>query len=234
MKKYAIIVAAGSGARMKSDVPKQFMLLKGKPLFSYAVNQFLESDTELKVLLVLPFQECNDIDNLLNFVKDRSRVECVRGGTCRFDSVKNGLAKVPNESVVFIHDAVRPFVSKVLIDLLYETVLEKSNAIPCVDLTESIRYVEDEKNYSVDRRNYKLIQTPQAFRSEFIKQAYWQASHNLYTDDASVYEDCGNLICLVEGLKENIKITYPQDLEWASWMLNKELNPLTERRKFDE
>lgn len=220
MKKYAIIVAAGSGSRMNSKIPKQFMSLHGKPLFIYALNVFLESDNDLQVILLIPENIKVDIHSLLKFAFDVNRIKAVIGGNSRFESVSNGLIHVPDDSVVFIHDAVRPFITASFIDYLYKTTLAHGCAIPVIDMSDSIRYVDSHKNFMVDRNLYKAVQTPQVFVSEKIKEAYKVAPHSNFTDDASVFESNNNSIFLCEGLKENIKITYPEDFNWAEYKLS--------------
>jgi 2-C-methyl-D-erythritol 4-phosphate cytidylyltransferase len=219
MKMYAIIVAAGSGTRMKSDLPKQFLLLAGRPLYYYATQAFLQAYQDMEVILVVapacPFTH----DELRSCFELSSRVRVIAGGATRFESVKNGLAAIAEQGIVFIHDAVRPFINKAFLMHLQHEALAKGNAIPGIPVQDSLRRVLGEENRMVQRDEYKAIQTPQVFDVVKIKKAYEQPFNEAFTDDASVLEAAGHTINLVEGLRENIKITTPVDLKYAEWMM---------------
>ncbi|MBK7690220.1 MAG: 2-C-methyl-D-erythritol 4-phosphate cytidylyltransferase [Bacteroidetes bacterium] len=218
MKKYALIVAAGAGTRMQSEVPKQFLPLNGRPLFYYSVQTFLESFADIEIVLIFPKKYQYNESEMLQYFDDRSRIKIVRGGDTRFESVKNGLAEV-GEGIVFIHDAVRPFINKELLTDLLRVASDKGNAIPFTEVVDSLRFVDKEQNCSIDRSMYKAIQTPQVFNAQLIQSAFEQAYDPLFTDDASVLEKQGEKINLVAGLRENIKITQAIDLKIAEIIL---------------
>jgi 2-C-methyl-D-erythritol 4-phosphate cytidylyltransferase len=217
MKKHVIIVAGGSGKRMGTDIPKQFLLLKGKPILMHTIERFSKFDSEINIVVVLPEQQ---IDYWNSLVKDhRFNIEhkLVKGGEERFYSVKNGLESIyEKDGIVAIHDGVRPCVSNQTIATCFREAEEKGNAIPYADITESIRYVDKSSSYIVDRSKYKTIQTPQVFDLLKIKNAYKTEFKKEFTDDASVFEEVGYDINLVLGNNENIKITTPFDLELAA------------------
>ncbi len=219
MKMYAIIVAAGSGTRMQTELPKQFLPLAGKPLYYYATQVFLQIFSDIEVILVVsrtcPFRH----EELTDCFEGRRQVRVVTGGATRFESVKNGLAAIGDEGLVFIHDAVRPFISKNFLMQLQEEAMLYGNAIPCIEVQDSLRKVQGAENVTVRRDEYRAIQTPQVFDAKHIKQAYEQPFGEAFTDDASVLEAAGYKINLVGGLRENIKITTPADLKYAEWMV---------------
>lgn len=219
MKKFALIVAGGKGARMGAAVPKQFLEIAGKPLLLWTIQRFLEFDSELKIILVLPedqFEQWSEISRDHDF---HHPVELAKGGSTRFQSVKNGLEKIQESGIVFIHDGVRPLVSLATLNNCYQTAVEKGNALPVVPVVESIREVEFNESKHVDRSRFRLVQTPQTFQSEMIKKAYLQPENDLFTDDASVCESAGFKINLVDGNVENIKLTNPIDLKIAEALL---------------
>lgn len=207
-------MAAGAGTRMQSEVPKQFLPLNGRPLFYYSVQTFLESFADIEIVLIFPKKYHYNESEILQYFDDRSRIKIVQGGDTRFESVKNGLAEV-GEGIVFIHDAVRPFINKELLTDLLRVASEKGNAIPFTEVVDSLRFVDKEQNCSIDRSLYKAIQTPQVFNAQLIQSAFEQAYDPLFTDDASVLEKQGEKINLVAGLRENIKITQAIDLKMA-------------------
>lgn len=211
--KHIIIVAGGSGIRMNGDVPKQFIVLKNKPIIVHALQKFLDYDPNINVVIVSHpeyFEHLHKI--LLQFFPDKKILIC-NGGPNRFDSVKNGLALLKNESgVVGIHDAARPFVSVETIKNAFETAEQKGNAIPVITVNESIRQIENGNNKATDRRNFMIVQTPQCFKLELIRKAFEQNYKDSFTDDATVLESIGEKINLTEGNSENIKITTPSDL----------------------
>lgn len=220
MKKYVIIVAGGSGKRMGTDVPKQFLSLKGKPVLMHTIAQFYNYSSAIEILVVLPAHQVEYWESLVSDYNFSIKHRIVHGGEERFFSVKNGLNALENNSgLVAIHDGVRPCVSQKTINACFEKASQQGNAIPYLDISETMRYVEDEKNYSVHRKAYKTIQTPQVFDLEAIQKAYEIDFQESFTDDASVYEKAGHKICLVKGNNENIKITNPFDLQLAAYFL---------------
>lgn len=216
MNKFALIVAGGSGTRMKGKLPKQFLELSGKPILMHTFEAFLKFDSGTEFILVLPAAQKENWKNLC--VKNNFKIKhtVVSGGTTRFQSVKNGLAEIQEEGIVFIHDGVRPLVSVETIENCYKTAIKKGNALPVISPSESVREIVNNNSRAVDRDRYLLVQTPQTFKASLIKKAYEQDFSENFTDDASVLEKTGQKIHLVDGNRENIKITYPEDLLIAS------------------
>lgn len=218
MKKIAVIVAGGSGTRMQSDVPKQFLQLKGRNILERSIAAFLEAYTDMQVIVVLP-KEFLLYESVLP-LRSHQRVLVTEGGPTRFHSVQNGLKLVPENAVVFVHDAVRCLVTTSLIRRCYDHAMEKGNAIPAVAVKDSIRLTDDH-GYSkpLDRNRVRMIQTPQTFKSEYLLAAYQQVYNDTFTDEATVIEKFGLLVHLVEGEETNIKITVPNDLLIAEKIL---------------
>lgn len=215
MKSYALVVAGGSGNRMKNNTPKQFMELNGLPVLMHTLNVFIQFDPLIEIILVIPENQTDKWDKLCLKHRFSAKHKIAFGGETRFHSVKNGLEQIESDGIVFIHDGVRPLVSLKTIQNCYETAVEKGNALPVTPVSESVRKVEGSKNRAVDRSRYFLVQTPQTFRVKFIKEAYAKATSTAFTDDATVLESIGETINLVEGNRENIKITFPEDLIFA-------------------
>ena len=220
MKRYALIVAAGSGTRMDSSVAKQFILLAGKPVLMHTLERFFQADDSIQLLLVLPAREITFWKGLCNQHSFFIPHEVTAGGDTRFHSVRNGLLQVPDGCLVAIHDGVRPFVNRKLILHCFAEAAIHGNAVPCVPVHESLRRVSADSNEKVDRRDYLLVQTPQCFDSDTLKKAYATVDSPEFTDDASVVEAAGTKIHLVQGIKENIKITSPPDLLMAEGLIN--------------
>lgn len=219
MKKFALIVAGGSGSRMGNAVPKQFMEINSRPILMHTIDVFLRYDPEIEIVLVLPKNEIRTWEEICTKHGFRAKVTVTSGGENRFFSVRNGLELIDANSIVFIHDGVRPLVSVQTINNCYETAVEHGNAVPVVPVSESIRMVAGKSNRAVDRNQFVLVQTPQTFKTGLIQKAYKQASSSSFTDDASVLEAAGETIHLVAGNRENIKITFPEDLTMASTFL---------------
>jgi len=221
MKNFVIIVAGGSGSRMGTEIPKQFLELFGKPVLMHTIQVFHDFDPESKIILVLP-EEQQQFWKGLCLKHSFSLVhQVVSGGKTRFHSVQNGLSQIDGEGIVFIHDGVRPLVSRETLSRCLETALKSGNAIPVLPVTESLRKLEDEQNISVDRSKYFSVQTPQTFRRDQILEAFQQEFDSAFTDDASVAEKAGFSIHMVEGNRENIKITTPIDLIVAEALLRR-------------
>jgi len=221
MKKFVIIVAGGSGSRMGSEIPKQFLELCGKPVLMHTIQVFHKFDPESKIILVLPEDQQHFWKGLCLKYSFSLQHQVVAGGKIRFHSVLNGLSQIDGEGIVFIHDGVRPLVSRETLDRCLETAQKYGNAIPVLPVTESLRKQEGNQNISVDRSQYFSVQTPQTFRSDQIIKAYEQDFDTAYTDDASVAEKAGFSIQMVEGNLENIKITTPIDLIVAETFLKR-------------
>lgn len=219
MNKIAIIVAAGNGTRISSDIPKQFLLLKGKPVLYYTLRAFLNAYDDLKVVLVLAQEHIEKGREIIDGFFDKSRIIICAGGNTRFDSVKNGLGKVTEESIIFVHDGVRCLVSEDLIMKCYESGLEYGNAIPAIECNNSVRLIEDGDNAALNRENIRLIQTPQTFHSKILIPAFSIDFKEYFTDEASVVEAFGIKIHLVEGDVKNFKITNPYDLAVAEFLI---------------
>ena len=220
MKKYAVIVAGGSGQRMGTDVPKQFLLLQQKPLLWYTLHAFLTAFDDLYIILVLPK---NNIPEGKNISKDsgaEERIMIIEGGITRFHSVQNGLQFITEPSVVFVHDGVRCLVTKNLIHRCFEQAIRKGSAISAVVATDSIRMMEDEDHHVINRNNVRIIQTPQTFLSKILLPAFQQPYDESFTDEATVVEASGEPVYLLEGDYNNIKITRPVDLVIAEKILS--------------
>jgi 2-C-methyl-D-erythritol 4-phosphate cytidylyltransferase len=219
MKTYALILAGGKGLRMGADLPKQFLPLAGKPVLMHALEAFYQADPSTELILVLPKEHQAFWAELCAKHAFTLEHSIATGGTVRFDSVRNGLELVAEDSLVAVHDGVRPLVKPALITKCFEAALEKGAVIPVFELTESIRRIEGDRSYAEDRSRFRSVQTPQTFRSAILKKAYEQPYQDVFTDDASVAEAAGFEIALVEGHRENIKITTPQDLLLAEQLL---------------
>ena len=216
MKAYAIIVAGGKGLRMGGDIPKQFLPIEGKPILMHTIEAFRKALDEVEIVLVLPADQHDYWQKLCEDNNFRSPELIAKGGETRFHSVKNGLALLPNdeEAVVGVHDGVRPFVSKETILRCYEAAAEGKAVVPVVPVVETVRQIlPDGKSITRPRDEYRLVQTPQTFPLALLKEAYQQPFSEAFTDDASVVEAFGKEITMVEGNRENIKITTPSDLK---------------------
>jgi len=219
MKKYAVIVAGGSGLRMGTTVPKQFLELQGKPVLWYTITAFLEAYPDLEIILVLPQAHLQTGLHIIQTTKDPSRVWITEGGETRFHSVKKGLDHVQLHSMVFVHDGVRCLLTPDLIRRCYNHAIDKGNAIPAISAVDTIRIETVKGNELIDREKIRIIQTPQTFFSDIIKAAFEQDYEESFTDEASVVERLGVKIHLVEGEATNIKITRPIDIMIAEKIL---------------
>ena len=222
MDRYAILVAGGKGLRMGSDIPKQFLPLRGRPVLMHTIDVFRRTYPDIHIILVLP-REQQDYWRQLCGQHDYDVELCVAdGGETRFHSVHNGLSLIPDDArgVVGVHDGVRPFVSPEAIRRCYEAAEEFGAVVPVVPVVETVRQVlADGGSMTVDRNAYRLVQTPQTFDIQLLKKAYGQPFDPFFTDDASVVEAMGHPIKLVEGNNENIKLTNPADLKLAEGMV---------------
>ena len=219
-KEYALIVAGGKGTRIKSKVPKQFLELNGKPVLLHTLEAFYRYSEKINIILVLPEDDVElwrAICVKYNFKKD---IILQKGGESRFQSVKNGLAKIEGEGLVAIHDGVRPLVSEDIIGASFRLAAVHQSAVAAVRLKESIRMTDQDNTKAVDRSRFRLIQTPQTFQVQLIKKAYEMKEDVSLTDDASVAERSGHIISLFEGSYENIKITTSEDLIVAEALMN--------------
>ncbi len=212
MKKHAIIVAGGIGTRMKSDVPKQFLRIDGEPIIVKSIRKFMSFERDLSIVIVLPEDHIKEWEAIKFQYFPDADFQLASGGLTRTASVMSGLALV-NDGLVAIHDAVRPFVTIETISASFRSAEEKGSGVAVVALKDSIREMEGETSIARDRSNYVLVQTPQTFDVQKLKLAYEKAGVGLFTDDASVFEAAGNVVHLVEGSYDNIKITTPEDLK---------------------
>lgn len=222
MKKYAVIVAGGSGQRMGTQVPKQFLLLHGKPVLWHTLNTFLYAYTDIEIILVLPEEHIETGKKILYSTREPQRIRIVAGGATRFHSVQNGLQAIREESVIFVHDGVRCLLTLQLIHHCYEQAMEHGSAIPVIDCRDSVRMITPEGNEAVDRSRVKLVQTPQTFLSRVLIPAFTAEYREEFTDEATVVQAAGNPIHLVEGEVNNIKITMPADLMIAEELLGQQ------------
>lgn len=220
MQKYVIIVAGGSGSRMGSEIPKQFLLINGLPILMHTINRFFDYDKDISLILVLPEKQIEYWRDLCQKYNFKIAHQIAKGGETRYHSVKNGLKLISNEGIVAVHDGVRPLVNTNVILKCFETAMKKGNAIPYVNIKESIRKIENDNSFSLERDNYIIVQTPQVFKSELIINAYKIGFKKRFTDDASIIEDYGEKINLIKGNDENIKITNKIDLKYAELLLN--------------
>ena len=227
---YVIIVAGGKGLRMGSDIPKQFLPIGGKPILMRTLERFREYSEELQIILVLPKVQQDYWKELCQQYQfplpqqggDRGGSYLLAdGGETRFHSVQHGLALVPDdaEGVVGVHDGVRPFPALDVIRNCYETARTKKAVIPVIPVVETVRHLEGDTSVTVPRGDYRLVQTPQTFDIQLLKAANRQPYNEGFTDDASVVEAYGFDITLVEGNRENIKITTPYDLKIAEVLI---------------
>jgi 2-C-methyl-D-erythritol 4-phosphate cytidylyltransferase len=220
LPKYAIIVAGGSGNRMNSELPKQFIPIEGIPILIHTLKRFIDYSSDIRIILVLPENEIANWEVIADKYFFKNPIEIVSGGASRYQSVKNGLEFIKEkEALVAIHDGVRPFVSKAIIHESFVKAELYGNAITAVPLKDSIRIVDGEKSRSADRAAFRLIQTPQTFKYSVIMKAYETSELPSFTDDASVAEHAGEEIKLIEGSYSNIKITTPEDLILAEGIL---------------
>lgn len=218
---YIIIVAGGKGLRMGGDLPKQFMPLHGKPVLMHTIERFRAYSDELKIILVLPHEQQDywrQICQKHNFTVEHTVVD---GGQTRFHSSQNGVAAVPDDAtgVIGIHDGVRPFVSEETIARCFKAARQFGAALPVLPVTDTLRRVTDDGGYNVQRNDYRTVQTPQTFDAQLLKQAFKQPYSDNFTDDASVVEALGHKVTMVDGNRENIKLTTPFDLVVAEALI---------------
>jgi 2-C-methyl-D-erythritol 4-phosphate cytidylyltransferase len=219
MKKYAIIVAGGTGKRMGESLPKQFLKLGGTPILIHTLQAFQVADPEIELILTLPQEEIQFWDELNIWHQNYLEHKVVAGGETRFHSVKNALEHV-EEGLVAVHDGVRPFISADIINRSFEKAQENKAVVTAVLMKDSVRQLDEQGNSkNLDRSSLRMIQTPQTFDVKLLKSAYDTPFNSSFTDDASVVESNGHNITLIEGDYQNIKITTPEDLIIAEALL---------------
>jgi 2-C-methyl-D-erythritol 4-phosphate cytidylyltransferase len=205
---------------MNAATPKQFLLLAGKPVLMHSIEAFHKVYAAIPIIVALPEDLLTTWDDLCHQHHFNIRHKLVKGGSSRFHSVKNALAVVDREMLVGIHDGVRPLVSPELIKRVFNAATVTGHAVPTISFNESVRMIDHDSNHPVNRNLLQIIQTPQVFLSSLIKKAYDQPYRDDFTDDATVLETLGITIRLVEGDRDNIKITTRQDLLWAEALLS--------------
>ncbi len=220
-KKYAIIVAGGKGERMQSAQPKQFIVVSGKPLLMHTLMAFSRYNINLEIILVLPDGLLKNWMQICKKYHFNVRHQLIAGGPERFHSVKSGLKLVEKESLVAVHDGVRPLLSLDLIKRTFEAAAKYDAAIPCIEVKESLREINGTTSIPVDRHKMQIVQTPQCFKSGLLMDAYNISYQPKFTDDASVVENAGHKITIVEGDPMNIKVTLPMDLIIAESLLSR-------------
>jgi 2-C-methyl-D-erythritol 4-phosphate cytidylyltransferase len=219
MEKFAVIVAGGKGVRMGSAVPKQFLPLMGHTVLYHAIKAFADAYDDMQLVLVLPEDQLSYAQMVLQSFPDRIDITIVVGGETRYHSVQNGLKMVSENSIVFVHDGVRPLVTPALIRQCYEQAMEKGSAIPAIPVTDSMRILEDDDSRPVDREMLRIIQTPQTFRADVLLPAFQQEYVPAFTDEATVVEANGGTVFLTMGERGNIKVTTPEDMIIAEALL---------------
>ncbi|MFI4962681.1 MAG: 2-C-methyl-D-erythritol 4-phosphate cytidylyltransferase [Legionellales bacterium] len=219
IKKYAIIVAGGKGTRMGAVVPKQFLPLNGKPLLCYPIEAFAQAIPDIHLILVIPPDQLRSAQTVLRSYLGGVNVTIVSGGETRYHSVQNGLKEVKDDGVIFVHDGARPLVSGELILRCFLQAVEKGSAIPAVPVTESIRVVDDGNSRPLNREHIRIIQTPQTFNTRIILPAFRQEYQASFTDEATVVEAYGEKVHLIEGARDNVKVTTLEDMLIAEVLL---------------
>ena len=219
MRRFVVITAGGSGSRMNLDIPKQFVEIAGKPLIIHTFEAFLKFDADLEFVLVLPEKHIEYWKTICDGYDFKHKHYIAIGGPTRFHSVKSGLKHVPIDALVAIHDGARPLVSQKTIESAFFFAEKYGNAIAAIEASDSLRITDHALSKPLPRSKVRMVQTPQCFKSTLIKDAYNQNYHEEYTDDATVLESKGHTIRLIEGNKENIKITTPEDLVYAEALL---------------
>jgi len=220
MNLYALIVAGGAGTRMGTDIPKQFLELAGKPVLMHSIERFRRFDNTIGIIVVIPENQFVLWESLREKHSFSVSHTLVKGGSSRFFSVKNGLQEVEDNAIVAIHDGVRPLVSTNTIIRCFRAAEEFGNGIPVINMSDSVRMITEQGNIPVNRHSLRIIQTPQVFNARLIKEAYLRDFNPEITDDAMLLEKTGEMIHLVEGNRENIKITNPEDLVIAGALIN--------------
>lgn len=224
MQKIAIITAGGSGTRMGSLLPKQFLTLNDKPILWYTLRAFIEAFHDISIILVLPKDYIKAGEQLVEEMNIKEQTTLVIGGETRFHSVQNGIQQVKDPAVVFVHDGVRCLITPNLIQRCFEQAIEKGSAIPAVTCTDSVRILNNHSHETINRDQVKIIQTPQTFLSSILIPAFNLPYQAYFTDEATVVEAFGEPVYLIEGEYANLKITRPTDLLLANAILDERNN----------
>jgi len=224
MKKIALIVAGGNGTRMNNEIPKQFLFIKNKPVLYYSIKAFFDAYEDIEIILVLPEEHIGKGQEVIDGYFDSDKFKIAPAGRTRFHSVQNGLSLIDEkEAIIFVHDGVRCLLTSALINRCYEAALENGTAIPGVASKDSVRLITDDGNKALNRDQVRIIQTPQTFHSKILLPAYAIDYKDHFTDEATVVEAFGLKVNLIDGEKENIKITIPSDLFVAEFILEERL-----------
>ena len=224
MKKYAVIVAGGSGTRMGGAIPKQFRTLSGRPVLWWSIKAFYEEDSDTRIIVVIPENFMELWEDFYSSLPHSDRIEhqIVAGGTSRTESVRNGLSLIDDtQSLVAVHDGARPLVSAQIIQTGWVTAIQHGAAVPVIPVTDSLRHIEGNNSRSVNRSEYVAVQTPQVFKTGLLKDAYSSATGISFTDDAAVVEHFDRKVALFDGSPDNIKVTHPADLITAEFLMKK-------------
>jgi 2-C-methyl-D-erythritol 4-phosphate cytidylyltransferase len=224
VQKIAIITAGGSGTRMGSLLPKQFLTLNDKPILWYTLRAFIEAFHDISIILVLPKDYIKAGEQLVEEMNIKEQTTLVIGGETRFHSVQNGIQQVKDPAVVFVHDGVRCLITPNLIQRCLEQAIEKGSAIPAVTCTDSVRILNNHSHETINRDQVKIIQTPQTFLSSILIPAFNLPYQAYFTDEATVVEAFGEPVYLIEGEYTNLKITRPTDLLLANAILDERNN----------
>lgn len=220
---YAVIVAGGSGQRMGTALPKQFLDLCGKPVLYWSIKAFMDALPDVHIILVLPEQQISLAQMVLRAFPERIDLTIVAGGETRHASVANGLKEVPDDAIAMVHDGARPLVSPLLIQRCYEVALLNRGAIPVVPVTDSVRQLTGNSSHAISRDDLRIVQTPQAFDAALLKEAFRQPYDPAFTDEATVVESYGEQVQVIEGEHCNLKITTPDDLLIAEALIRQRL-----------
>lgn len=217
---YVVITAGGQGTRMGNALPKQFLDLAGKPVLYHTLKAFIDALPGANIILVLPIHQISYAQMVLQAFEERIDLTIVAGGETRYHSVQNGLAGLPEDSIIMVHDGVRPLVSRELILRCHQDAVIHGSAIPALTATDSMRLVQVNASIPLNRDRVRIIQTPQTFKGSVLLPAFRQPFNESFTDEASVVEAAGGTVFLTEGEKRNLKITTPEDLVIAGALIN--------------
>lgn len=220
MKKGVVIVAGGSGSRMGTSLPKQYLDLCGEPIIVRTIKKFLEFDPDLELVLVIPASDESRWKEIQSKFLEKENIQTCAGGKTRFHSVKNGLDKIIRAKFVGIHDAVRPLVSNRTLEFCFSALEEHDAVVPVYPMKSSLRQIKGKSSRAMDRSSIVAVQTPQCFRAEVLEESFKQSYTDQFTDDATVAESAGYEVHCVDGNEENIKITTPYDLMIAEVLVN--------------
>lgn len=222
---YAVIVAGGQGTRMGTAIPKQFLDLNGHSVLFHTIHAFVEAIPDVHIVLVLPSHQLSYAQIVLQSFPNRIDLTLVSGGETRFQSVCNGIRDIPSNAIIMVHDGVRPLVSKALIQRCLQEALIHGSAIPVISVVDSMREIGDQgTSFPINRDRLRIVQTPQTFRASILLSSMQQSYQDSFTDEATVVEAWGEKVHLVEGERNNIKITTPDDLRFAKALLNENEN----------